>query len=294
MNPPTTFTIMNGHKASTPIYNTWLSAHTPRAEAWRCLGLQTIPGTPQSQRHNTQRIPIREEGKKRRQTPTTQPPLLARPGEAAPSLKLTPHTAAGRPFPLRVLPFRVKGFLKRRLRRGPPGPPADPHLPPPPQDEGKASAPPPRPGHPPGPHRGSSAARPGDPAGGLSPPPRPPALGPARAAGPLTVLVARRAALRGRGLPRGAGPARVNGGGTSGPRRQPGGRGHGFSQQLLLTPARFSSSSSFFSAPTAAGRRGSPVRGGGGEGRGRPTGAGRAGARRRARAPLPPPRPSGR
>lgn len=75
---------------------------------------------------------------------------------------------------------------------------------------------------------------------------------------PLTVLVARRAALKGRGLPGDAGPARVNGGGgTGGPRRQPGGRGHGFPQRFL-TPAR--SSSPFFSAPPAAGRRGSPTR----------------------------------
>lgn len=83
------------------------------------------------------------------------------------------------------------------------------------------------PRHPQGPHPpGSGAALPGDPAGPFPPPARVPRR-------PLTVLAARRAARRGRGLQGAAGPGRGKRGGSGGLRRQPGRCGHGFLQRLF-------------------------------------------------------------
>lgn len=149
----------------------------------------------------------------------------------------------GRPFPKRLRPpSQKKGFLTCRLRRGPPPGP-------------RPRRPPPR--HPQGPPPAREQRNPPQGPGGR---PLPASSARPRAGRrPLTVLVARRAALRGRGLPGRARPARVNGGGTGGPRRQPGGRGHGFSQRFLSSgPLQFRR---LLRPERAAGRRGSTTGG---------------------------------
>lgn len=131
-------------------------------------------------------------------------------GRGCAFLKVNSARSAGGPAGTRVSQaapaspavFQGKGFVTRRLRRGPPGPPPaprprrapqrPPRRPAPPAAPGGAKSqkpptltpsPAPAPAGPPARKR-NSAARPGDPPGGLSPSPRPPALGPAQAAGP--------------------------------------------------------------------------------------------------------------